>query len=63
MADIKQAAEWLKSGARVRRSGWRVRYGAGTGYWKIKLIEEDESEQDAYFWPVDLLAEDWEIAE
>jgi hypothetical protein len=56
MADIKQAAKWMQEGKIVNRSGedW-VAVGLGK--------KEDPLEVKVVLCLVDLLAEDWEIAE
>lgn len=65
MADIKQAAKWMKDGCRVRRPSWVQ----GTYYlanpYKINLFyaEDEVPSKDIELFYHDLLAEDWEISE
>ena len=66
MADIKQAAKWLKEGKRVRRPDFGQGYSQGIdscGYLRPynpqgKIVNNKRSLD-----PDDLLADDWEIAE
>lgn len=60
MADIKQAAQWMNEGKKVRRKGWAdgVYYHAP---FKIKVHNPSRPDENGYFWPCDLLADDWEI--
>lgn len=65
MANIIQAAQWLREEKKVKRSGWGVGiyYEAKNGYGKIYLqdiLQPDEIET-GYFVPGDLIADDWEI--
>ena len=65
MADIKWAAERLLNGESVRRNGWAAKYGTIGGTWKIQIDHSGTSrpEENAYFSPYDLIAQDWEHAE
>ena len=56
MADIKQAVKWMQKGKTVKRTGedW-VAVGLGK--------KEDPMKVKVVLCLVDLLAEDWEIAE
>lgn len=65
MADIKQAAKWMREGKRTTRKGKS---------WVIGIVEGDRKEWFRIFWdgrpepdhapfdPEDLLADDWKIA-
>ena len=63
MADIKQAAEWMREGKKVRRSPWVSK--------SVFCMKKDESLQWRYgkeALPLrvtmeELLADDWRIAE
>jgi hypothetical protein len=58
MADIKQAAQWMKDGIRVRRKEWKAVYEA-----ELKeYIPVKWDGQTAPFTLIDILADDWEIA-
>ncbi len=62
MADIKQAAKWMKEGKRVKRADWRAEFGTistqGLIYWL-----NDDSKPKGYFSTTDLLADDWQLAD
>ena len=62
MADIKQAAKWMQEKKIVRRKAWPqwvIRSIGGDG-----VIVLDRNESDASnFELIDLLANDWEIAD
>lgn len=60
MADIKQAATWLKARKRVRRHCWANGFSikASSAYARIK----DDAGEIAHMTPDELLADDWEIA-
>ena len=63
MADIAQAAKWMREGREVRRPDWgrfRVRYSEEDGL----TIRTPHTRLVSYRIPLDdLLADDWEIAE
>ena len=59
MADIKQAALWLKEGKRVRRPDW---WGNLVCYAQNHRIIYSNGERYEIYVP-DLLADDWEIVE
>lgn len=69
MADIKQAAEWLKEGKSVRRSSWRnVRYEISSGGPNYQdtisgYDTEEAGADESFFRPDDFQGDDWEIAE
>lgn len=65
MADIREAAQWIKDRSHVRRRYW---------YWPITIASGDQADRIEFFSnrrPTrgfmlnvdDLLADDWEIAE
>ncbi len=64
MANIIQAAKWLREGKKVRESDWAsgIYYESRNGYGKIILhdILNDQTET-GYFLPSDLASENWEI--
>ncbi len=65
MADIRQAAEWLKEGKRIRRSIWKP-----TGGWPRYIsadqgddVVREDTDCRFEFYLYDLIACDWEIVE
>lgn len=65
MADIKQAAEWLKQREKIRRALWKP-----TGGWPIYVVANEgdcvvreDTGSHFSFYSYDLAAEDWELAE
>ncbi len=62
MADIKQAARWMHEGKLVKRVSWGtspVRLHVCNPWEKVK----DDFDRIADFTALELMAEDWEIAE
>ena len=61
MADIKQAAKWLKEGKKVRRRLWKKWYPP----WVLidGEVRLDHVVEDSCVGISELLAEDWEISE
>jgi hypothetical protein len=61
VADIKQAAKWMKDGEKVRRPGFfgNFAYRKGRG---ILIDTTDGNPEDEPLNLSDLVAEDWEIA-
>jgi len=62
MADIKQAAKWMQEGKEVHRATW------GTSPVRLHICKptakvHDDLDRKADFTALELLAEDWEIAE
>lgn len=64
MADIKQAAKWLRKGKRVRREDWIKSFPS----WKLARYDEIVSdgvnpnpEIFRFLEAGDLLADDWEV--
>ena len=61
MADIKQAAIWMKEGKHVRRKSWeeddQIHMSARSGLIRSHYGGRADLE------PADLLAEDWELAD
>ena len=64
MADIKQAAKWLREGKTVRRTANNYELYAHNGREdSIVFHERNQAVDTAVFLIGDLLAEDWEIAQ
>lgn len=66
MADVKQAAEWLKKGLTVRDpTGFRMRTaGEGTDVvFLVNRISGKVEEDAAEVYVSDLLSDGWELAE
>ena len=62
MADIRQAAEWMREGKEVHRKSWGsspVRLHTCDHFSKV----HDDLDREAGFTAIELLAEDWDIAE
>jgi hypothetical protein len=62
MADIKQAAKWLLEGKAVHRSSWgesKVKLHVCNAWEKVR----DDLDRISDFTALELLADDWEIAE
>lgn len=64
MADIKQAAKWMREGKRVRRNGWHHCYREERG----QIVDDGLGHTDYQGYEIDtctsdLLADDWEIAD
>jgi hypothetical protein len=63
MADIKQAAEWMQEGKRVRRPGWiKDGFKCEDPLNSFSSIVWADDNAIADIGCVDLLADDWEIA-
>lgn len=63
MADIKQAALWMKEGKRVRRGPDSMPYRAELNFQKYRFgWIVDINGEDCYLTLTSLLADDWEIA-
>ena len=67
MADIKQAARWMQGGLEVKRASWGnspVRLHTCNA-WDSNAWDKvhDDLDRVAHFTAVELLAEDWEIAD
>lgn len=68
MADIKQAAKWMRKGKPVRRRVWRTSGSriAEPRYMTIQLIWENglQTVQESFLCATsDFLADDWEVVE
>ena len=72
MADIKQAAKWMKEGKRVKRTGWKpiseeislyLQQGASICEGPYGLIHASGVMLPIWVSVNSLLADDWEIAE
>jgi hypothetical protein len=64
MADIKQAAKWMKEGFKVRRESWPVRsfcLHLGESDFSFPCIITEEDSCSNQLDCDDLLASDWEI--
>ena len=61
MADIKQAAEWMRQGKKVRRAESLDGCSYMLSKHSIRVVFNDE--HTAIFFNDDLLADDWEICE
>ena len=70
MADIKQAAMWLREGKNVRRRSWLNKeyslYSTGPNFDSricCQEEEEDADNDDVDLAPSDLDAQDWEVVD
>lgn len=71
MADIKQAAKWMQEGKEVTRKAWGkspVRLHANNIVGRLHVNSiickiEDDFNRSASFTVIELMADDWEIAE
>ena len=62
MASVKQAAKWMQQGKQVHRKAWGtspVKLHACNSFSKV----HDDLDREAVFTVIELMAEDWEIAE
>lgn len=60
MSDIKQAAEWMREGKKVRRKGWHP-----DAFLYDQVLDGDSYPAGAIIavWTQDLLADDWEVVQ
>jgi hypothetical protein len=64
MADIRQAAQWMKEGKTVRRGPEAMRYSAELNFRKYRFGKiTDVNGEDCYLTLDSLLSDDWELAE